>query len=88
MDMTIKALTFDTIGTVVDYRSMILREGSEWSRAKGLNADWPAFVAEWRKQERLGQERVERGEWPWTNRDPPSFAGQSASQRNPERSRA
>jgi len=69
METTIKALAFDVIGTVVDYRSTILREGAELNRAKGLNVDWPAFAAEWRRQERLGQERVERGESAWTSRD-------------------
>ena len=44
----IKALTFDTIGTVVDYRSTMLREGAELSRTKGLEVDWPAFVTAWR----------------------------------------
>ena len=67
--LDIKALAFDVIGTVVDYRTTILREGSELSQAKGLDVDWPAFVAAWRSEERLGEQRVERGEWPWTSRD-------------------
>jgi len=69
MKTSTRALTFDVIGTVVDYYSTIVREGTELSRARGLNVDWPGFVAAWRREERLGQERVERREWPWTNRD-------------------
>jgi 2-haloacid dehalogenase len=67
--MSVKALTFDTIGTVVDYRSVILREGAELNKAKDLSLDWPALVVAWRKEERQCQEKVERGEWPWTDRD-------------------
>src|SRR6185436_301138 len=32
----VKALTFDVFGTVVDWRSSIIREGRELGRAKGL----------------------------------------------------
>ena len=69
MKATIKALAFDVIGTVVDYRSTLIREGCELSRTKGLTVDWPAFVAACRREERLGEERVEAGEWDWTDRD-------------------
>lgn len=67
--MTVKALLFDVIGTVVDYRTTIVREGAALSQEHRIDVDWPAFVAGWRHHERLGQESVERGDWPWTDRD-------------------
>ncbi len=67
--MAIKALTFDTIGTVVDYRNTILRDGAKLDAIRPRGVDWPAFVVAWRKEERAGQDRVESGEWPWTDRD-------------------
>jgi 2-haloacid dehalogenase len=39
----IKALTFDVFGTVVDWRSSIIREGNQWGETKGLQVDWAKF---------------------------------------------
>lgn len=36
----VKALTFDVFGTVVDWRTSIIREGHLLSQSKGLNIDW------------------------------------------------
>ena len=36
----VKALTFDTFGTVVDYRSSIIDEGRALARKKNLSVDW------------------------------------------------
>jgi hypothetical protein len=38
----VKALTFDVFGTVVDWRSSIIREGETLGRAKGLSVPRPA----------------------------------------------
>lgn len=45
---TIRALAFDVFGTVVDWRSSIVREGQMLSAARGLQVDWPAFADAWR----------------------------------------
>lgn len=45
---TLRALAFDVFGTVVDWRSSIVREGQMLSAAKGLPVDWPAFADAWR----------------------------------------
>jgi 2-haloacid dehalogenase len=45
---TLRALAFDVFGTVVDWRSSIVREGQMLSAATGLQADWPAFADAWR----------------------------------------
>jgi 2-haloacid dehalogenase len=66
---SVKALTFDVFGTVVDWRSSIIREGELLSKAKGLEVDWPAFADAWRAGYRPAMDRVSRGEIPWMNID-------------------
>ncbi len=61
---SVKALTFDVFGTVVDWRSSIIREGELLSKAKGLEVDWPAFADAWRAGYRPAMDRVSRGEIP------------------------
>ena len=65
----IKALVFDVFGTVVDYRSTIMREGEELSRQKGLQIDWDDFSYAWRSRYQPMLERVGRHELPWTKLD-------------------
>ena len=65
----IRALAFDVFGTVVDYRTTIIREGEELSRTTGLEVDWAAFADAWRGRYRPSMDRVMRGEMPWTNLD-------------------
>jgi 2-haloacid dehalogenase len=40
----LRALVFDVFGTVVDWRSSIVREGQMLAAAKGLQVDWAAFA--------------------------------------------
>jgi 2-haloacid dehalogenase len=65
----VKALAFDVFGTVVDYRTTIVREGERLSEVKGLEVDWATFADAWRGGYRPSMERVMRGELPWTNVD-------------------
>ena len=44
----IKAIVFDTFGTVADFTGSIVREGEEWNRRKGWDADWTEIVSVWR----------------------------------------
>lgn len=64
--MAVQALTFDTYGTVVDWRDSVLAELAEFGAERGLDVDWTAFLAEWKAGYRPGMDRVNRGEWPWT----------------------
>ena len=64
--MTVQALTFDTYGTVVDWRDSVLVQLAEFGAARGLDVDWTAFLTEWKAGYRPGMDRVNRGEWPWT----------------------
>jgi len=45
---TLRALAFDVFGTVVDWRSSLIREGQMLAAATGLLVDWPAFADAWR----------------------------------------
>lgn len=65
----VRALAFDVFGTVVDWRSTIIREGEELNREKGLGVDWAAFADAWRGRYAPSMDRVRRGEQPWTNLD-------------------
>jgi 2-haloacid dehalogenase len=67
----VKALAFDVFGTVVDWRSSVIREGEELGRRKGLQdgIKWGAFADEWRGKYAPSMDQVRRGEIPWTNLD-------------------
>ena len=65
----VKALIFDTFGTVVDWRGSIIEEGNAWSKAKGLNIDWARFTDRWRAGYAPAMDKVRKGELPWTNLD-------------------
>jgi 2-haloacid dehalogenase len=66
---SIAALTFDVFGTVVDWRSSIVREGQALGRAKGLDVDWAKFADAWRALYQPMLERVRSGAMPWTRLD-------------------
>jgi hypothetical protein len=48
LSRSVKALAFDVFGTVVDWRSSIIREGQLLTKMKGLQVDWARFADEWR----------------------------------------
>jgi 2-haloacid dehalogenase len=64
-----EALVFDVFGTVMDWRSSIIREGEKLGRKKNLDADWAAFADAWRSRYAPSMDRVRRGEIPWTKLD-------------------
>ena len=66
---SVKALTFDVFGTVVDWRSSIIREGQELARRKGLDVDWAKFADAWRGGYGPSMNRVRGGELPWMKID-------------------
>ena len=65
----VKALTFDVFGTVVDWRTSILREGEQLTRERGIDVDWAAFADAWRGGYEPAMDRVRRGQLPWTKID-------------------
>jgi 2-haloacid dehalogenase len=65
-----KALTFDVFGTVVDWRSSLMREGQALAQAKGLGAvDWAKFADAWRGLYQPQLDRVRTGAVPWAKLD-------------------
>jgi 2-haloacid dehalogenase len=65
----VKALVFDTFGTVVDWRGSIIAEGTAWGQAKGLSVDWAHFADRWRNGYAPAMEKVRKGKLPWTKLD-------------------
>jgi 2-haloacid dehalogenase len=66
----VKAMVFDTFGTVVDWRGSIIAEGeSYWKPLKGMDIDWPAFADAWRGKYGPSMNKVRTGELPWTKLD-------------------
>ncbi len=65
----IQALVFDVFGTVVDYRSSIIREGLQLNQAKNWQVDWGKFSDSWRGKYQPYMNKVRTGELEWTNLD-------------------
>ncbi len=66
----IKALTFDTFGTVVDWRTSINRDFRAFAKRRKLrDTDWEALVDEWKTCYRPGMDAVNSGQQPWTTVD-------------------
>jgi 2-haloacid dehalogenase len=65
----IQALAFDVFGTVVDWRSGVIREGEGLGRKKGLDVDWAAFADAWRARYKPSMDKVRSGEQPWKTLD-------------------
>jgi len=65
----VEALTFDVFGTVVDWRTSIIREGQVLSLEKGFDLDWESFSDAWRSGYGPAMNRVRTGELPWLKVD-------------------
>jgi len=67
--LQVKALVFDTFGTVVDWRGSIIAEGMAWGKGKNLKVDWARFADRWRDGYAPAMEKVRNGQLPWTKLD-------------------
>src|SRR3954464_690760 len=65
----VKALVFDTFGTVVDWRSSVAREVAAVATRKGVAVDAAKFADAWRAGYGPSMNRVRSGELPWTRLD-------------------
>ena len=65
----VEAMTFDVFGTVVDWRTSIIREAQILGMEKGFDRDWPAFADAWRRGYGPAMNRVRTGELPWLKID-------------------
>ena len=66
---SVKAIAFDVFGTVVDWRTSVIREGRALSERKGIEADWEAFADAWRGKYDPAMAKVRNGERPWVKLD-------------------
>jgi 2-haloacid dehalogenase len=67
--VSVKAMVFDTFGTVVDWRGSIIEEGAAWGKRKAIKIDWADFADQWRAGYAPSMEKVRKGELPWTKLD-------------------
>jgi 2-haloacid dehalogenase len=65
----VKALVFDTFGTLVDWRGSIIAEGTAWGKTKGLATDWARFADRWRAGYAPSMDKVRKGERSWAKLD-------------------
>lgn len=63
---TVKAMVFDTFGSVVDWRGSIIRDLSQWGEENGYHADWAALATKWRSLYQPQMEKVRSGQREWT----------------------
>ncbi len=63
--IAVRALLFDTFGTVVDWRGGLISRLEEWGKSRGIVADWPKLVDGWRMAYRPSMQRVRTGEREW-----------------------
>jgi 2-haloacid dehalogenase len=66
---SVRALVFDTFGTVVDWRTSVTREVEELAKRKGLTVDGAKLADAWRAGYGPSMNRVRTGELPWTKLD-------------------
>jgi len=67
--VSVKAILFDTFGTIVNWRGSIIDEARAWGQARGIDRDWPRFADRWRSGYMPAMHRVRTGELPWTKLD-------------------
>jgi len=66
---SVKALVFDTFGTVVDWRTSVTQEVEGLARRKGVTVDGAKFADTWRGGYAPSMNRVRSGDLPWTKLD-------------------
>lgn len=62
----VKALVFDVFGTVVDWRSSLIRDLTAFGNGRSLQVDWAKFADDWRGLYQPAMEEVRSGRRPWT----------------------
>ena len=63
---SIKAIVFDTFGTLVDWRTSLIAQLTDFGQERGLQADWTALADAWRSSYEPSLDKVRRGATPWT----------------------
>ena len=63
---TVKAMVFDTFGSVVDWRGSIVRDLTRWGNENGFQADWTVFAEQWRSMYQPSMEAWRSGKREFT----------------------
>jgi len=65
-ETAVRAIVFDTFGTVVDWRGSLILALNDFGHKRGLGAPWERIADRWRAAYQPNLDRVRRGELPWT----------------------
>jgi 2-haloacid dehalogenase len=65
----IKAIVFDTVGTLVDTYGSITANGARFTKARGIDVDWVQLLDLWRAEWRKLLDQVVAGTSPWRSTD-------------------
>jgi 2-haloacid dehalogenase len=65
----VRALLFDTFGTLVDWRAGLITQLERWGAAQNVTADWPGLVLAWRRDHVPALAKVRTGQREWANYD-------------------
>ena len=65
----IKAIVFDTVGTLLDTYGSITKKGAEFTEARGIKVDWIKLLDEWRAEWRRLTDQIAQGAVPWRSAD-------------------
>lgn len=66
---SIKALTFDMQGSLLDFYSTIFDAGTQITTRRGVHVDWTDVVTRWRKAYRDELDAIIAGATPWKSTD-------------------
>jgi 2-haloacid dehalogenase len=65
----VRALLFDTFGTLVDWRTGLITQLERWGASQNVAADWPGLVLAWRRDHVPALAKVRTGQHEWANYD-------------------
>jgi 2-haloacid dehalogenase len=65
----IKAIVFDTVGTLLDTFGSITKKGAQFTEARGIKVDWIKLLDEWRTEWRRLTDQIVQGTAPWRSAD-------------------
>jgi 2-haloacid dehalogenase len=65
----VKALVFDTFGTVVDWRGSVSAQVADFAKRKTLHIDADEFADAWRSKYQPYMDKVRKATLPWTKLD-------------------
>ena len=66
---SIKALTFDMQGSLLDFYGTIVEAGGQFAGLQGIDVDWTDVVSQWRKGYREQLDGIIAGTIPWRSTD-------------------